>query len=643
MKNNAPAASADFIESAFCFAGDPVLVCNRRGRIMQANPACLRLLGYGWDELCGQSAETLLPDGVHPPPLLERLLYTGCVKNYICRIKTKNGSVVPANATVTLVPDTAGGISGAVAVIRPAVNDEHAASVRPRVCGNDSGFCTTKEFLENIFENSIDCIVTSDHTGRLTSVNSAFLQLLGYDMDEVLGKTMAWFSPHPETEYPSVTGTTFVRKTVEYETLVEKMSTLQDEGKICSLMSYLIRKDGHAVPVEENIVVLYDTDNTMVGSVGIIRDITEHIKTIDSLRESELRFKNLADSLPQTVFEVDREGTITFINRFGLDSLGYSQADFDRGLTIHQLISPEERLRLQQSLSSVLRGERPGNHEYTALRKDSTTFPCIIHASPEFQKTGTAEMLGILIDITERKNLEDELLKMRRLESIAALAGGLAQDFNAIISAVLGSINIAQHYSLPGDKISEQLDLAEKNTLRAKDLTDQLLLFSRGAEAVKKTVAVGDVIHVAVSRLSTRSGIQCDVRLPDTLRLCYIDPEQIVQVFTTILNNADYAMPEGGTIIISGENITVSPGDNLPLQNGGYIKIIISDQSIGILNEHVQNLFDPYFTSRQRGSGIGLATAYTIIKNHGGLITVESEFGRGTSFHLYLPAAQTSS
>jgi signal transduction histidine kinase len=224
-------------------------------------------------------------------------------------------------------------------------------------------------------------------------------------------------------------------------------------------------------------------------------------------------------------------------------------------------------------------------------------------------------------NVAERKKAAPDLHESE--QRFKELAGGVAQDFNAILSNILGSINLAQLQIAPEDRVAEHLMAAERATLRAKDLAGQLISFAKGGTALKGSSAT------------------CTFSFPDSLQLTEIDEVQMRQVFMNLLINADHAMPEGGSIEVAAADITVGPGDNLPLPNGPYVKITIRDQSIGILNEHLQQLFDPYFTSRRRGSGIGLATTYTIVKNHGGLITVESEFGRGTTFHIFLPASRT--
>ena len=259
---------------------------------------------------------------------------------------------------------------------------------------------------------------------------------------------------------------------------------------------------------------------------------------------------------------------------------------------------------------------------------------------PSWPRAGRLGLRGLLIDITLRKELEEEMNKSKRLASISTLAGGVAQDFSTILSSILGNINLAQHLTEPVDRVSEHLAAAEHATLRAKDLTAQLSAFARGGTALKAVMPVEQLLRGAADAALKGSKVTCCFSFPPDLQQAKLDEAQMRQVFINLLINADHAMPEGGIIEVSAANMAVGPGANLPLPNGDYIKITISDQSIGILNEHLQQLFDPYFTSRQRGSGIGLATTYTIIKNHGGLITVESGFGHGTTFHVYLPGSK---
>jgi len=228
---------------------------------------------------------------------------------------------------------------------------------------------------------------------------------------------------------------------------------------------------------------------------------------------------------------------------------------------------------------------------------------------------------------------------MDKLESIGILAGGIAHDFNNILTAVLGNISLAKLYSERGSKAFERLTVAEKAATRARSLTQQLLTFSKGGTPVKKALLISDMIRDCAEFALRGSNVSCSFSFADDLWPVEVDPGQLSHVLNNLFINADQAMPEGGRTLIRAENVTVTGQDGLAIPDGKYVKITIQDSGVGIPEEHITKVFDPYFTTKPTGSGLGLATAYSIIKGHRGLITAESSSGVGSKFHIYLPAA----
>ncbi|MEA3332430.1 MAG: ATP-binding protein [Pseudomonadota bacterium] len=235
--------------------------------------------------------------------------------------------------------------------------------------------------------------------------------------------------------------------------------------------------------------------------------------------------------------------------------------------------------------------------------------------------------------------MEEELLKVRKLESVGILAGGIAHDFNNILAAILGNISLVLTTADPKGEIYELLVESEKASLRAKDLTQQLLTFAKGGEPVKKIAVIDEVIKESASFVLSGSNIHCDFKLGKDLWPVAIDTGQISQAIQNIIINASQAMPTGGTIAVEGLNYYLESNDKIPLSPGNYIKIVVKDQGVGSPADMLDKIFDPYFTTKQAGNGLGLAITHTIISKHEGYITVNSELGRGTTFTIYLPAS----
>jgi signal transduction histidine kinase/CheY-like chemotaxis protein len=246
------------------------------------------------------------------------------------------------------------------------------------------------------------------------------------------------------------------------------------------------------------------------------------------------------------------------------------------------------------------------------------------------------------MEITERKRMEDELVKVQKLESVGILAGGIAHDFNNYLQGIMSNISTVKGHIETSDELYRNLTNAENAVLQAKDLTQQLLTFSKGGEPVKKTISASKVIKDSANIALSGSDVKCKFDISDDLCPIEADKGQMNQVINNLLINANQAMPEGGVVKIKAENTNITAKDSSPFKEGKYIKITIADQGSGIPKEHLQKIFDPFFTTKKKGSGLGLATTYSIVKKHGGYITAESKVGTGTgtTFYIYLPASE---
>jgi PAS domain S-box-containing protein len=265
-----------------------------------------------------------------------------------------------------------------------------------------------------------------------------------------------------------------------------------------------------------------------------------------------------------------------------------------------------------------------------------------IRAYPIFDETGKVSLVVEHIrDITEHKKLEEEILKSQKLESLGVLAGGIAHDFNNLLTSVLGNISLSRLLAVENERLTRRLDDAEKATLRAGDLTRQLLTFSRGGAPVKKVVSIKQIVLDSVSFALRGSNVRCDFHLPDNLLSVEADPSQISQVVNNLIINADQSMPDGGVISVGAENARIGEEELPTLPAGSYVKLSVRDGGCGIAEENMDKIFDPYFTTKPKGTGLGLATVYSIIRKHEGLITVDSIVGKGSTFHIYLPALES--
>ncbi|MCX6005683.1 MAG: PAS domain S-box protein, partial [Chloroflexi bacterium] len=398
-------------------------------------------------------------------------------------------------------------------------------------------------------------------------------------------------------------------------------------------------KDGSAVWVEINVKTYYDNARKLIGFTGTSRDIAKRKAAERALRESEEKFRDIFEQSKDAILITDKDIHILDVNDSLCALTGYSRDE----ILFVNLIPIQNA---SKTLLSII--EKTGSlrdYEYTLHRKDGAFISVLISASVRMDKDGNIlGYQGIIHDITERKRLEEERQKTARLESIGMLAGGIAHDFNNILGAVIGNISLAKTELSPGHGALDLMKDAEKAIMRAKELTRQLLTFSRGGAPVKKRTQLRNTIIDTANFATRGTSVRCRFNVADDLRPADVDEGQISQVIQNLVINARQAMPTGGEIDITAENIILTEemrlGRSLPLSPGIYIRITVKDTGIGIKTEHLEKIFDPYFTTKQSGSGLGLATCYSIVRNHGGLISVESSPGRGSTFYVYLPASE---
>ena len=371
-----------------------------------------------------------------------------------------------------------------------------------------------------------------------------------------------------------------------------------------------------------------------------ITDITD-CKSIEENLLKEKDFSNiLIESLPGIFCLFDFNGKMLRWNKYGENVIGYTADEISVSNPLDFIVEQDRGLvnktikdtfdKGYSSVESTLvtkRGEKIPFY-FTGIRVMIDNVPCI---------------LSIAIDISERKKIEYELEKLRRLESIGILASGVAHDFNNLLTGILGNISLVKQYLDPEDMIFKRLSTAEKSCFEAREITSRLITFSKGGEPVKKVTRVQQLLKEAHCPLIKDTNITFEYNLPDNLYPVEIDEGQIRNVIINILTNAAEAMPEGGKIDISATNLEITEKDNLPIKEGSYVKVSIRDRGRGIQVEEISRIFDPYFSTKERGvkkgMGLGLTICHSIIRKHEGFITVESMPGAGTTFHLYLPAS----
>ena len=381
-------------------------------------------------------------------------------------------------------------------------------------------------------------------------------------------------------------------------------------------------------------------------SLGFKRsiDMTERLQAEEALVAERERLLVTLRSIGDGVITTDAEGKVVLINEVAEKLTGWRQDEVENKPLpeIFHIINEKTRALCENPVEKVLRSGRiAGLANHTALLARDGTERCIADSGAPI-RDDTGKMIGVVLvfrDITEQRRIEEELIKTEKLESLGILAGGIAHDFNNILTGIIGNLSMLQVDIDAKNPLFETVRAIEITALQAKNLTQELLTFAKGGEPVRKVTSLLALIKDS-SRFALRgSNVRCTYSFSENLWNAEVDEGQISQVIQNLVINADQAMPEGGTIHIGAESITVSAERKPFLTEGRYVKISVVDQGVGIAPVHLQRIFEPYFTTKHKGSGLGLATTYSIIKNHDGHLEVESEMGVGTIFYVYLPAS----
>ncbi len=374
-------------------------------------------------------------------------------------------------------------------------------------------------------------------------------------------------------------------------------------------------------------------------TLDLKKEVTERDSAEQALRSSEKRLRTIVEQSPMGIILWNTDFQVSQWNRAAEKIFGYS-AEEAIGLPAKHLLGPSLHPHIEKiwrKLISSKNGIRSHNENIT---KDGKIIQCDWFNTPICDSSGTIlGALSLVENVTERMRTEKELLKIKKLESTGILAGGIAHDFNNILTAVLGNINLCLFDTSLSPKTRNMLVSAEKASIRAKDLTQQLLTFAKGGEPIRESTSLAEIIKDSATFVLHGCNVSCTYQLPENLWYAVVDRGQISQVIQNIVLNSRHAMPNGGNIKIFCEN-ALPAEDTFGLldPNSNYVKISIKDSGIGIHADLLDKIFDPYFSTKQEGSGLGLAITHSIINKHHGHILVNSEQGKGTEFIIYLPA-----
>lgn len=469
---------------------------------------------------------------------------------------------------------------------------------------------------ETYFGESADALIVLDGQGTVLEFNEAACRLTGFG---------------PEALKMSPVGVLFSAE--ELDRTPFRFDLLAD-GSVVRSSRMLRRADGTLIPVE--MVTSPLSNRTLLSA---FRDMSEVRRAQEALRLSEEKFSKAFRTSPDAI-NLTRisDGTYVDVNEGFTRMTGWTAAEVVGRRSLPGDLGVWDRAEDRDNVVRLLadRGEVRG-YEARFRRKDGG----IVIGSMSARRIDIDSepcLLSVTRDVTELRRTEEALRRAQKLEALGVLAGGIAHDFNNLLTGVFGHLELARALVPGTSALGDHLDSALTAFDRAKALTLQLLTFARGGAPVKRSVDLGGLIAQTVRFTLAGSGVRAQLDMEEPLLPCEADANQIVQVLENLILNARQAMPKGGTITVRAEGL--GPDDPVPppLEPGRYLKVEVADEGCGIPAENLSKVFDPFFTTKAEGTGLGLATSYSIIQRHGGVLEAESQEGEGSRFRFYLPA-----
>jgi PAS domain S-box-containing protein len=391
--------------------------------------------------------------------------------------------------------------------------------------------------------------------------------------------------------------------------------------------------------IEATIFPVYLQPGEIFHVVSILKDVTESRKAELALKENEKKMRTQYKSFPLPTYTWQKIADDFIFVDYNDAAFHFSAGGVQKllGKKVTEVFSHEPLIAASMARcldeKTVITVESP--HVFPLSKTEKQLNVTYVFVEPDLVMVHT-------VDVTEKQKMELEIRRAERLESLGLLAGGIAHDFNNLLAGIFGYIGLAREYGKENENVKDCLNKAMLVFGQAKALTQQLLTFSKGGSPVRKLASIGDLLRDMSSFVLAGSNVLPELSIPKDLWACEVDIGQLSEVINNLLINAQQAMPKGGTINIVAENHTVHEHRALPLPPGRYVRISVRDHGAGIPANQLNRIFDPFYSTKQQGSGLGLTIAYSIIKKHDGHIEISSEVGVGTVVQIYLPASPGS-
>ncbi len=607
------------------------------GRFLNVNPAFARMLGYDSpEELISTISDIERQYYVNPADrarYINLLKEAGSVENFEFKARRQDGSEIWISNSTQSVYDRDGDIIYYEGVVENITKSKEA----------EEALRESERRLGDIIEFLPDATLAIDREGRIIAWNKAIEEMTGFKAADMLGKgDYEYALPFYGKRRPILID--FVSNWDEE--MEKQYSFVHKFGDVLVTETNVPFVRGRNRTLSGRAVPLYDGSGQVIGAIESIRDMTERKAMEEELRKSEEKYRNILENMEEVYFEVDLKGKLTFFNDAACAVTGYSRDEL-MGKHFKEYTSPETSKRMFADFQEeYFSGERQEIVDYEVITKTGSTRLMQVSSNLLRDQGGTPLGFRALArDVTNRRRLESQLIQAQKMEAVGTLAGGIAHDFNNLLMGIQGYTSLMLLDLATSHPYYEKLRSVEDQVQSGADLTRQLLGFAQGGRYEVKPTNLNETIKKSSSMFGrTKKEITIHRKLKKDLWTVEVDQGQMEQVFLNLYVNAWQAMPGGGDIYLETQNVFLSDDEIIRygIQPGLYVQISVVDTGVGMNEKTRERIFDPFFTTKEmgRGSGLGLAMVYGIIRGHGGAINVTSELGHGTTFTIYLPGSE---
>lgn len=593
------------------------------GELIRVSDYWIKTLGYAREDVIGKRFVTFLTDDsrLHVErKVLPEFVSTGQINNAELKVKKGDGSIIDIQLSAVAQRNEKGEVDSSLTVLSNITDRKEMERAVRR----------SEEEYRSLYNETPAMLHSADKEGKLTSVSDFWLKTLGYTRDDIIGTRFYDLLPNDSRDY----------------FLGQLLPEFSETGHLENVECKINKKDGQSIDVQFSLIAQYDDAGKVESCLTILTDVSDRKLMERALRRSEEQFRSAFQTSPQGMALISPAGNWLTANKALCEIFGYTEKEL-LNIGIRQLTHPDDLDTEVEDIKGMLAGaEESHQFEKRYLHKDGSTIWALASISLVRDETNAPLRFVLqMLDLTKRKEAEQQLLQAQKLEAVGQLTGGLAHDFNNLLAVSLISLQLLERTHLDDEKSLKRIRAALDATERGADLTRRLLAFSRKQNLEQKVVDVNSLLQNTKALLKRTLGgaVQLETHTQEGLWKVEVDDNQLESALLNLAINARDAMPDGGDLTIETHNVDLNDdyeGAHTEVKAGRYVLIAVTDTGTGIPEDVIEKVFQPFFTTKEvgKGTGLGLSMVYGFAKQSGGHVEIYSEMGIGTSFKIYLRA-----